>query len=927
MIHYKLKSYFTCAAVLTSMLFVSTPVLGMWEQEDDAPAATKKTPESPYVATGKEQENTPEKELEIQQSEQAPESPYVATGEVDEGGGNNLYKTLKAKDPTKLDLYERVTLRKHERRMELQKQKENQENKEEPGTPKRHLIDPEEFIKVPPIELDNISKEDTSILEEEDAGDIPKVIYLRRKAIKSEKLGQELVELSHAELAVRPNMLPKYGKKVLKMELTFFCEPIVDSDVKYVIENCPNLIELRLCNGEITDTSLESIGRIYPNLTYLDLSKCIKITDAGIIAILSLCTKLTYLNLSECSGLTDATITSMATHCTELEELNLAGCVSMQEESNLIRLTKLSNLKILRTPICKKVGSPRSLVGYYGTREDVRAYLGTLKEKEGAKGEGQIIPTVKGLTKHVSLRFSKVPSHSYMPDPRKPILDPGPPSNLEADLQLSQRLVELTPNNLDISTIQWDLITKLNLKGGWQNAPNSQQESDNHWQVIQDFHVKFVAERCKPDRLIELHLCNSEVTDESLKLIGEHFPRLVHLNLSSCCKITDNGLIHLTGKCPKLTHLDISNCGHITNKGLESLLAMCPKLSHLNVSQCLNIGDKIINTIVTHCSDLKELNLSGCKNIEEAVTIRGLSWNLIKLEILYPPTGDRVTKRHSSMGSIEESRKSSPVPEKMKRNTRTMSASTMAEPTNRFLPTPSDHSQHRPGRRPQGIGSMRMSGKLVEVSCNELDATPNLLTTSGHSITKLKLNATKLNPIQDPHFECVLMNCPNLTELYLSESEITDISLKLIEEQFLDITHLTLSSCCNLTGNGLKHLIGKCPRLTHLDISNCKHITNKGLESLLEHCTKLTHLDVSECDKIKKNIIAYMANCCANLVELNLRGTKIEEKYLLKLNTLRKLQKLSIPLAQVAGAEGRWIGVYNSTEEITEYLDNITGKK
>lgn len=116
--------------------------------------------------------------------------------------------------------------------------------------------------------------------------------------------------------------------------------------------------------------------------------------------------------------------------------------------------------------------------------------------------------------------------------------------------------------------------------------------------------------------------CCTKLTDSELKYVVDHFPNLIHLDLSHCSRLTDKGLMHLQ-KLRFLQHLDLSFCfdwsastPNITDKGL-SCLANLP-LQYLDLDRFENITDKTID-FLKKCP-LEFLCINKCR-----ITGKGLS--------------------------------------------------------------------------------------------------------------------------------------------------------------------------------------------------------------------------------------------------------------------------------------------------------------
>jgi hypothetical protein len=57
-----------------------------------------------------------------------------------------------------------------------------------------------------------------------------------------------------------------------------------------------------------------------------------------------------------------------------------------------------------------------------------------------------------------------------------------------------------------------------------------------------------------------------------------------------CTGLTDQGLWSLSAQQPPLVHLDVSNCSQLTDEGLRAVVTL-PQLCYLEVAYCGQISD------------------------------------------------------------------------------------------------------------------------------------------------------------------------------------------------------------------------------------------------------------------------------------------------------------------------------------------------
>ncbi|EQC41183.1 hypothetical protein SDRG_01159 [Saprolegnia diclina VS20] len=77
-------------------------------------------------------------------------------------------------------------------------------------------------------------------------------------------------------------------------------------------------------------------------------------------------------------------------------------------------------------------------------------------------------------------------------------------------------------------------------------------------------------------------------TDATLALVAQHLPRLTHLNLHGCKRISDDGCKYLA-QLSQLQFLDLSFCPRIGDFGLQHLRAL--RLESLKLNMCRNVTD------------------------------------------------------------------------------------------------------------------------------------------------------------------------------------------------------------------------------------------------------------------------------------------------------------------------------------------------
>lgn len=176
----------------------------------------------------------------------------------------------------------------------------------------------------------------------------------------------------------------------------------------------------------------------------------------------------------------------------------------------------------------------------------------------------------------------------------------------------------------------------------------------------------------------------------------------------------------------------------------------------------------------------------------------------------------------------------------------------------------------------------------------------------------------------DPPIYEFVQKCPNLTELTLECSPMTDTSLELIANHCRHLRSISLKCCKKLTDVGLKVLgqcgslesvnvgqasgltdgsvaaictgnpllkslvlsygqlsdralkaVATCQSMRELALNNCFRITNIGLHMIAKGCPLLRYISLSHCEKISDSGVGALANQCERLLKVRLDGCRL----------------------------------------------------
>ncbi|KAI1293603.1 Lysine-specific demethylase 2B [Halotydeus destructor] len=114
-----------------------------------------------------------------------------------------------------------------------------------------------------------------------------------------------------------------------------------------------------------------------------------------------------------------------------------------------------------------------------------------------------------------------------------------------------------------------------------------------------------------------------------------------------------------------------------------------------------------------------------------------------------------------------------------------------------------------------------------------------------------------------------------LSEINLSNTDITDTSLRLISHHLPQLTNINLSGCQRVTDMGIAILgTARSAKLTQLNVSSCSNISDTSLDSL-KRCHNLTLIDLRNCSQVSPAACQKFVNCNFFKNKFVLKQTKL----------------------------------------------------
>ncbi|XP_026582484.1 dynein regulatory complex subunit 6 [Pseudonaja textilis] len=290
-------------------------------------------------------------------------------------------------------------------------------------------------------------------------------------------------------------------------------------------------------------------------------------------------------------------------------------------------------------------------------------------------------------------------------------------------------------------------------------------------------------------QLVKMKIQGSNlVTDLSFKVISKFWPRMNHICVTNCKKITDVA-VKLIAPLDNIVILNLSGCPRISDSGIKSFVdgPSASKLKELNLANCSYVSDIALVKISERCPNLIYLNLQNCKLVTD--------------------TGVQAMTAMASLAYLNIS---------------------------------------RTGISDQGLESLGRHFKIKEIILSEC----RLISDTGMKAlcTELKkldyLDLSFCRHISNSTLKYLSLNCRKLTCLILVGCfKINDAGIQLIASGCNFLHYLDISGCKNVTDRALKNLAKGCLQLRILKMLYCIGITRPAVSSYAPRLQKYEYND------------------------------------------------------------------------------------
>lgn len=156
-------------------------------------------------------------------------------------------------------------------------------------------------------------------------------------------------------------------------------------------------------------------------------------------------------------------------------------------------------------------------------------------------------------------------------------------------------------------------------------------------------------------------------------------------------------------------------------------------------------------------------------------------------------------------------------------------------------------------------------------SCTRV--TPSSLRCIGECRNLQELSLSGLNYISADAISDIGIGCKNLLYLNIAGCKCDDGVLRVLARHYVNIQYLSLAGCTGFTTAGVYYfMVGQgLHKLSHLDISSCSQITHEGMRYIARGCPLLSSLVLNKLSRMKDESLYFFTKYCPNLKALHLR--------------------------------------------------------
>ncbi|MBZ3887113.1 F-box/LRR-repeat protein 13 [Sciurus carolinensis] len=127
----------------------------------------------------------------------------------------------------------------------------------------------------------------------------------------------------------------------------------------------------------------------------------------------------------------------------------------------------------------------------------------------------------------------------------------------------------------------------------------------------------------------------------------------------------------------------------------------------------------------------------------------------------------------------------------------------------------------------------------------------------------------------DESMKHISEGCPGVLYLNLSNTTITNKTMRLLPKHFHNLQNLSLAYCRKFTDKGLQYLnLGNgCHKLIYLDLSGCTQISVQGFKNIASSCSGVMHLTINDMPTLTDNCVKALVEKCQSITSVVFIGS------------------------------------------------------
>ncbi|XP_023363192.1 F-box/LRR-repeat protein 13 [Otolemur garnettii] len=133
-----------------------------------------------------------------------------------------------------------------------------------------------------------------------------------------------------------------------------------------------------------------------------------------------------------------------------------------------------------------------------------------------------------------------------------------------------------------------------------------------------------------------------------------------------------------------------------------------------------------------------------------------------------------------------------------------------------------------------------------------------------------ELNVSDCSTLTDESMRQISEGCPGVLYLNLSNTNITNRTMRLLPRYFHNLQNLSLAYCRKFTDKGLQYLnLGNgCHKLIYLDLSGCTQISVQGFKNIASSCSGIMHLTINDMPTLTDNCVKALVEKCLRITSV-----------------------------------------------------------